>query len=118
MYTPLSHRCDLCGAVHTVLNGVATMTLPGHVPRKTTQFELDIAAGIEPHDEPAVTAWIHDYPPIREGYYHIRFPNGTEADRNWYWNNQTGCFMYDKNGSVSLSFISIGAWRGLDRPYA
>jgi hypothetical protein len=117
-HTPLAHRCDLCGAVHNILNLVATLTVPGLVPKKTTQFELDIAAGtLAPHDEPQLTGWISDLPPQREGFFHIKFPNDTEADRNWWWNNDTGRFEYYKGSPVTLAFVSIGAWRGLDKPY-
>jgi hypothetical protein len=116
-HVPLAHRCDLCGAAHNLLNGVATLTLPGHVPARTTQFELDIAAAPIVEEVPQVTGWFEGTPPQREGYYHIRFPNGTEADRNWWFDPVCNEFLYDKTSTVGLSFGAIGAWRGLDKQY-
>ena len=90
----LTHRCD-CGALHDIYDGEATLH--------------DMSA-------PRVTPWITpDVEPATQGFYHIRFPNGTEADRNWYWNGIH--FLYDKDSPVSLGLCSIGAYRGLDRQY-
>jgi hypothetical protein len=115
----IQHTCDLCGAIHTLYDGYAYRWKPGHVPAATTREELAVAAGVQLPllTEPALTDWINEHPPEREGYYHIRFPNGTEADRNWYWSRRTFTFLYDKDSPVSLAFGSIGAWRGLDREY-
>jgi hypothetical protein len=89
-----THRCE-CGAQHDIYDGEASL--------------IDRLA------KPAVTDWITDTPPALEGYYHIRFPNGTEADRNWYWNGSA--FAYDKGSPVVLQFGSIGGYRGLTRRY-
>jgi hypothetical protein len=118
-HLPLSHNCTLCGAVHSILNGHATLTLPGHVPPKTTRFELEDAARqyVIPGMEPQLTDWIDDGAPLREGFYHFRFPNGTEADRNWWFDPPSGTWWYDKTGTVRISHNAIGAWRGLDKQY-
>jgi hypothetical protein len=91
----LTHRCD-CGALHDIYDGEATL---------------------QEMTEPRVTVWIPSSAgaPERHGFYHVRFPNGTEADRNWYWNGIA--FLYDKDSPVSLGLSSIGAYRGLDREY-
>jgi hypothetical protein len=90
----LTHRC-MCGATHDLINGHARL--------------------VDRMAKPSVTEWITDDPPVREGYYHIRFPNGTESDRNWHWNGLA--FGYDKNSPHILGFTSIAGWRGLDRRY-
>lgn len=113
----IQHRCDLCGAVHMIYDGSAYLWSPGHVPKGTSTRDLATAAGVQLPliPEPQLTDWISDAPPTLDGYYHVRFPNGTEADRNWYW--QRGVFCYDKDSPVCIAFGSIGAWRGLDRQY-
>lgn len=115
----LQHSCDLCGAVHMITGGVAFKWAPGHLPAGVTRAELDVAAGVQLPliEEPQLTDWVADVPPQRDGFYHIRFPNGTEADRNWHWYGAASVFQYDKGSPIVISFGSIGAWRGLDREY-
>ena len=89
----LRTRCE-CGAVYDIYDREATL--------------IDRLA------KPAVTDWITGEP-AHIGYYHIRFPNGTEADRNWYWDGAT--FRYDKDSPVSLASNCIQAFRGLTRRF-
>lgn len=115
----LRHRCDLCAAVHDILPRVeglperqVVLAIPGFIPKKTTSFELSQAAA---EHEPTVTDWITSGPPERDGFYHIRFPNGTESDRNWFWRDSR--FWYAVDSPVSIGFESVGGFRGLDRAY-
>lgn len=116
----VQHRCDLCGAVHMMFEGAAYLWSPGHTPRHLPDQREQLvaaAAQVPLFVEPALTDWITDEPPQRDGFYHIRFPNGTESDRNWYWNSRGQRFAYDTDSPITLGFSSIGAWRGLDREY-
>lgn len=115
----VQHRCDLCGAVHMLHEGAAYKWHPGHLPTHLAdQREQNLKAIQLPLlTHPEITAWITDEPPMRDGWYHIRFPNGTEADRNWYWQGSMQRFAYDEHSPITLGFSSIGGWRGLDRAY-
>lgn len=115
----IQHRCDLCGAVHVLLDGAAYLWAPGHVPRHTPDQRVQNLQAIQLPllTHPEATGWITEGPPTREGWYHIRFPNGTEADKNWWWSCVSERFAYDETSPITLGFESIGGWRGLDREH-
>lgn len=88
----LVHRCE-CGARHGIYDG-----------------DVDLI----PTTEAAPTEWFPPtVEPVHVGFLHIKFPNGTEADRNWYWDGAT--FRYDKDSPISIALNAIGGWRGLNR---
>ncbi len=119
----LQHTCDLCGAVTGLTcdlgDGERTpyQVKPGEVPERQSQFGLTVEERAQLElalSEPQVTEWFEDGVPPCDGYWHIRFANGTEADRNWYWQAATYSYHFDKESAAAITPLGI-AWRGLDR---
>ena len=91
------HRCK-CGAAHELFEGRASFSDP--MARRKDGAHL--------------TEWFGpDTPPSLHGYFHLLFPNGTESNRNWWWDGAV--FRYDKESPACIALNCIRGWRGLDR---
>lgn len=109
-------QCNVCGAHHTYSPYVLAHRFEHLTFRCDCGARFDIYDGdadLIPTTEAAPTAWIVDREPVHVGFYHIRFPNGTEADRNWWWDGMV--FRYDKDHPAGIAFNATGGYRGLNR---